>query len=160
MEGRRPGDRPPRRFRRAPVARQRLRRDGRRAAAAGPQRMSAAGGDSRRVPRREGLRALRLCCAREPRPRPAAAHRRRDLHPARQPARQGRLLGLTRRLPTAPVVLAGSAAFLNLYATQPLLPLLSRSFGATAFDVGLTITAPTVAIAITAPLIGRLADRI
>jgi YNFM family putative membrane transporter len=64
------------------------------------------------------------------------------------------------RLPTFPVVLAGSAAFLNLYATQPLLPLLARSFGATAFDVGLTITAPTVAIAVTAPLIGRLADRI
>jgi MFS transporter, YNFM family, putative membrane transport protein len=67
---------------------------------------------------------------------------------------------LARRLPTLPVVLAGSAAFLNLYATQPLLPLLARSFGATAFDVGLTITAPTVAIAFTAPLIGRLADRI
>ena len=66
---------------------------------------------------------------------------------------------MTRRLPTAPVVLAGAAAFLNLYATQPLLPLLSRRFGATAFDVGLTITAPTVAIALTAPLIGRLADR-
>ena len=65
-----------------------------------------------------------------------------------------------RRLPTLPVVLAGSAAFLNLYATQPLLPLLARSFGATAFDVGLTITAPTVAIAVTAPFIGRLADRI
>jgi predicted MFS family arabinose efflux permease len=63
------------------------------------------------------------------------------------------------RLPTFPVVLAGSAAFLNLYATQPLLPLLSRSFGATAFDVGLTITAPTIAIAVTAPFIGRLADR-
>jgi YNFM family putative membrane transporter len=67
---------------------------------------------------------------------------------------------LTGRLPTFPVVLAGSAAFLNLYATQPLLPLLSRSFGATAFDVGLTITAPTVAIALTAPFIGRLADRV
>ena len=64
-----------------------------------------------------------------------------------------------RRLPTVPVVLAGAAAFLNLYATQPLLPMLARSFGATAFDVGLTITAPTVAIAITAPFIGRLADR-
>ena len=63
------------------------------------------------------------------------------------------------RLPTFPVVLAGSAAFLNLYATQPLLPLLSRSFGATAVDVGLTITAPTIAIAVTAPFIGRLADR-
>jgi predicted MFS family arabinose efflux permease len=67
---------------------------------------------------------------------------------------------LTRRLPTFPVVLAGSAAFLNLYATQPLLPLLSRGLGATAFDVGLTITAPTVAIAVTAPFIGRLADNV
>src|ERR1700754_539339 len=38
--------------------------------------------------------------------------------------------------------------------------MLARRFGATAFDVGLTITAPTVAIAITAPFIGRLADRI
>jgi MFS transporter, YNFM family, putative membrane transport protein len=67
--------------------------------------------------------------------------------------------GLTRHLPTFAVVLAGSAAFLNLYSTQPLLPLLASSFDATAFDVGLTITAPTVAIAITAPFIGRLADR-
>jgi MFS transporter, YNFM family, putative membrane transport protein len=67
--------------------------------------------------------------------------------------------GSTRDLPTFAVVLAGSAAFLNLYSTQPLLPMLARGFGATAFDVGLTITAPTVAIAITAPLIGRVADR-
>jgi YNFM family putative membrane transporter len=71
----------------------------------------------------------------------------------------GRASLTVHRLPTFPVVLAGSAAFLNLYATQPLLPMLARSFGATAFDVGLTITAPTVAIAITAPFIGRLADR-
>ena len=65
-----------------------------------------------------------------------------------------------RRPPTLPVVLAGSAAFLNLYMTQPLLPLLSRRFGASTFEVGLTITAPTVAVALTAPFIGRLADRI
>jgi YNFM family putative membrane transporter len=57
------------------------------------------------------------------------------------------------------VVLAGSAAFLNLYMTQPLLPLLARRFGASTFEVGLTITAPTVAVAIFAPLVGRLADR-
>lgn len=63
-----------------------------------------------------------------------------------------------RRAPTLPIVLAGSAAFFNLYATQPLLPLLQRTFGATRFDVGLTITAPTVAVAVFAPLIGRLAD--
>jgi YNFM family putative membrane transporter len=59
-----------------------------------------------------------------------------------------------------PVVLAASAAFLNLYATQPLLPLLARTFHASAFEVGLTITAPTVAVAIAAPLVGRFADMI
>jgi len=65
-----------------------------------------------------------------------------------------------RRLPTFPVVLAGVAAFLNLYSTQPLLPLLRETFGASTFEAGLTITAPTVAVAIFAPFIGRLADRL
>jgi YNFM family putative membrane transporter len=65
-----------------------------------------------------------------------------------------------RALPTVPVILAGSAAFLNLYSTQPLLPLLARTFGASTFEVGLTVTAPTVAVAIAAPFIGRLADRL
>src|SRR5437899_4158103 len=64
------------------------------------------------------------------------------------------------RLPTFPVVLAGVAAFLNIYSTQPLLPLLTRIFSASTFKAGLTITAPTVAVAIFAPLIGRLADRL
>src|SRR5262247_933397 len=64
------------------------------------------------------------------------------------------------RLPTFPVVLAGSAAFLDLYATQPLLPLLARTFHTSAFAVGLTITAPAIAVAIFAPVIGRLADRV
>jgi MFS family permease len=64
------------------------------------------------------------------------------------------------RLPTFPVVLAGGAAFLDLYSTQPLLPLLTRTFGASTFEAGLTITAPTIAVAIFAPFIGRLADRL
>jgi MFS transporter, YNFM family, putative membrane transport protein len=65
-----------------------------------------------------------------------------------------------RREPTFAVVLAGFAAFLGLYSTQPLLPLLARSFGASTFSVGLTITAPTVVIAVSAPFIGRLADAV
>ena len=65
-----------------------------------------------------------------------------------------------RREATVGVVLAGSAAFLELYATQPLLPLLARTFRASTFEVGLTITAPTIAVAIFAPFIGRLADRV
>lgn len=64
------------------------------------------------------------------------------------------------RLPTFPVVLAGFAAFLDIYSTQPLLPLLKRTFDASTFEAGLTITAPTVAVAIFAPFIGRVADRI
>jgi MFS transporter, YNFM family, putative membrane transport protein len=66
----------------------------------------------------------------------------------------------TRRLPTFPVVLAGAAAFIDIYSTQPLLPLLTRIFRASTFEAGLTITAPTVAVAIFAPFIGRLADRL
>jgi predicted MFS family arabinose efflux permease len=61
---------------------------------------------------------------------------------------------------TLPVVLAGFAAFLGLYTTQPLLPLLVATFDASAFEVSLTVTAPTIAVALAAPLVGRLADRL
>ena len=62
-------------------------------------------------------------------------------------------------MPTLPVVLAAVAAFLNLYSTQPLLPLLTRIFDASPFEAGLTITATTTAVALSAPFIGRFADR-
>jgi YNFM family putative membrane transporter len=55
-------------------------------------------------------------------------------------------------------MLAGFAAFLDLYSTQPLLPLLTRTFHATNFEVSLTVTAPTLAVALAAPSVGRLAD--
>jgi MFS family permease len=61
---------------------------------------------------------------------------------------------------TTPVVVAGFTAFLDLYATQPLLPELARAFHASRFVVSLTITAPTIAVAVAAPFVGRLADRI
>jgi predicted MFS family arabinose efflux permease len=64
------------------------------------------------------------------------------------------------RRPTVPVMLSGAAAFLTLYSTQPLLPLLTRTFHASTFEAGLTITAPTIAVAIFAPIVGRLADRL
>lgn len=60
--------------------------------------------------------------------------------------------------PVWPVVLAGFAAFTNLYATQPLLPLLMRAFGADHFAVSLSITMPTLAVAVAAPIAGRVAD--
>jgi predicted MFS family arabinose efflux permease len=59
---------------------------------------------------------------------------------------------------TFPIVLAGFTAFLDLYATQPLLPLLMRVFDATHVAVSLTVTASTMAVALGAPVVGRLAD--
>jgi predicted MFS family arabinose efflux permease len=57
-----------------------------------------------------------------------------------------------------PVVLAGFAAFLSLYAPQPLLPLFQNLFHASHFAVSLTITATTIAVAAAAPFVGGLAD--
>jgi MFS family permease len=57
-----------------------------------------------------------------------------------------------------PIVLAGFTAFLDLYATQPLLPLLTRVFGASHVAASLTVTASTIAVALGAPVVGRLAD--
>jgi MFS transporter, YNFM family, putative membrane transport protein len=54
--------------------------------------------------------------------------------------------------------LAGFTAFLDLYATQPLLPLLMKVFGASHFAVSATVTASTLGVAIAAPVVGRLAD--
>ena len=56
------------------------------------------------------------------------------------------------------VVLAGFTAFLSLYATQPLLPLFQSVFGASHFAVSLTVTATTIAVALAAPFVGRIAD--
>ena len=56
-------------------------------------------------------------------------------------------------------MLAGFAAFLDLYSTQPLLPMLARTLHASNLAVSLTVTAPTVAVALAAPFVGRLADR-
>ncbi len=61
---------------------------------------------------------------------------------------------------TAAVMLAGFCAFLNLYAPQPLLPLLAREFHTTAAGISLLITVSTVAVAIAAPFTGILADHV
>jgi predicted MFS family arabinose efflux permease len=61
---------------------------------------------------------------------------------------------------TLPIVLAGFTAFLDLYATQPLLPMLMDVFGASHFDVSLTVTVATVAVALAAPVVGRVGDLI
>jgi predicted MFS family arabinose efflux permease len=57
------------------------------------------------------------------------------------------------------VVLAGYCAFLQIWATQPLLPLLRKLFGVSEIGVSLTITVPSLGVAISAPFAGLLADR-
>jgi predicted MFS family arabinose efflux permease len=56
------------------------------------------------------------------------------------------------------VGLTGYCAFVNLYAPQSILPLLSQEFGATAAQVSTIITVSTLAVAITAPFTGAVAD--
>src|SRR5450631_3136307 len=55
---------------------------------------------------------------------------------------------------------AGASAFIDMYATQPLLPELRTTFNSSEGAVGLTITAITVSCALAAPFVGSLADRI
>jgi predicted MFS family arabinose efflux permease len=61
---------------------------------------------------------------------------------------------------TLAVVFAGFAAFLCLYATQPLLPLLATVFDASKAAVSLTVTVATAGVAVSAPLIGNVADKL
>jgi YNFM family putative membrane transporter len=63
------------------------------------------------------------------------------------------------RTRTAAVVLAGFCAFLTLFAPQPLLPMLAKAFHATAGTIGFVITVSTIAVAMSAPFTGIVADR-
>jgi predicted MFS family arabinose efflux permease len=56
------------------------------------------------------------------------------------------------------VGLAGYCAFINLYSPQSILPLLSHEFGASAAEVSTIITVSTLAVAVTAPFTGTVAD--
>jgi predicted MFS family arabinose efflux permease len=56
--------------------------------------------------------------------------------------------------------ISGFGTFLTLYATQPLLPQFRQLFGASELMVSLTVSAPVLAITLTAPLIGMLADAV
>ncbi|WP_084511787.1 MFS transporter [Geothrix fermentans] len=61
---------------------------------------------------------------------------------------------------TLAVTFAGFCAFLGLYATQPLLPMLERLFQTSKAAVSLTLTASTLGVALAAPLVGIVADRL
>ena len=56
------------------------------------------------------------------------------------------------------VGLAGYCAFVNLYAPQSILPMLSGEFGASASEISTIITVSTLAVALTAPFTGAVAD--
>src|SRR5690348_10364323 len=62
--------------------------------------------------------------------------------------------------PVTPVVLAGLCAFLTLFAPQPILPLLADVFHASKVMISLTVTASTLGVALAAPIIGQIADRV
>lgn len=57
------------------------------------------------------------------------------------------------------MVLCGVCAFLELYCTQPLLPLLAQVFHASKTGVSLTVSAATLGVAISAPIFGALTER-
>jgi MFS transporter, YNFM family, putative membrane transport protein len=61
-------------------------------------------------------------------------------------------------IPRIAVGLAGFCAFLNLYSPQALLPALAREFGVGAAAISTIMTASTLAIALTAPFTGAVAD--
>ena len=54
--------------------------------------------------------------------------------------------------------LAGYCTFINLYSPQSILPLLSQEFGASAAEISTIITVSTLAVALTAPFTGTVAD--
>jgi MFS transporter, YNFM family, putative membrane transport protein len=56
------------------------------------------------------------------------------------------------------VATAGFCTFLNLYSPQALLPALAREFGVSVAETSSIMTASTLAIALTAPFTGVLAD--
>ena len=58
------------------------------------------------------------------------------------------------------VTLCGVCAFLLLYCTQPLLPLLADIFHASKTGVGLTVSAATLGVALSAPVFGALTERL
>src|ERR1035438_3139773 len=57
-------------------------------------------------------------------------------------------------------MLAGMCTFLNVYNTQPLLPYLQQVFNASEIAVSLTVSATILAMALTAPFIGLLAESV
>ncbi len=57
-------------------------------------------------------------------------------------------------------MLCGVCAFLELYCTQPMLPLLAQIFHSSKTGVGMTVSASTLGVALAAPIFGALTERL
>ncbi len=68
--------------------------------------------------------------------------------------------GLGSPAAVAAVCLCGVFAFLDLYVTQPLLPLFTHVFHASKSVASLTVSTATLGVAISAPILGALAERL
>jgi MFS transporter, YNFM family, putative membrane transport protein len=68
--------------------------------------------------------------------------------------------GLGRPQAVVAVCLCGVFAFLNLYATQPMLPMFERIFAASKSAAGLTVSAATLGVALSATVFGAMAERL
>lgn len=69
-------------------------------------------------------------------------------------------MGLRPVRAVAAVCVCGIFAFLNLYSTQPLLPMFAHLFHASEAMVGLTVSASTLGVALAAPIFGVLTERL
>jgi YNFM family putative membrane transporter len=76
-----------------------------------------------------------------------------------QPAKQAQHLAPGNKAAAA-VALCGVCAFLELYCTQPLLPLMAHIFHASKTGVSMTVSAATLGVAISAPLFGAITERL
>ncbi len=64
------------------------------------------------------------------------------------------------RLAVAATMIAGACTFLNVYCTQPLLPLFRQIFHASEIEVSLTVGAVTLSVALMAPFVGLVAESV
>lgn len=64
------------------------------------------------------------------------------------------------RRPLVALMVGVTVIFSNIYATQPILPILSRDFGVSPARSGLSISAVVLGIAVAALVLGPLSDRI
>jgi MFS transporter, YNFM family, putative membrane transport protein len=80
--------------------------------------------------------------------------------PATRPTLSGEIPVRSGTGALAALSVTGFTAFLNLYVTQPLLPQFRQVFRASELLVSLTVSGPVLAVALTATMVGLLADAV